>query len=999
MFELVNEAINEVFLGGRFESRPLYLVLDARGREHLARLLVDTLGSTPEDVEEKCCLVVGQSLAGSGDPYQDIEFEYFSWRIGKCTTAPPFTALLFVLSRAAELMVSDGQFSSANYYERLAAITGVEKWRLVQFGCTTEQFWRAFNKWLADTDFVYGRPTARSVSSVRRYVGLAMSQAIVREEDRKRFHDLFEKYRFSGTDAVTEEEISQYIANWIHSSRPTKQLKAAWAKAELRPRICEAAIAELGEWAAETERGDRSNGGPGGTRLSMAMSFRHDLFKRSVATWLGREAEVEPVRLEGAGTRLHCTLDNTTFAGFATIEPRAELAFAEILGQGLQLRDPLGRAYEWSARPVVPLARSEKGAYWTEVSRVTMGVEHVVLVRGDKQVRDAVEATLAEIAQPGYTVSTSAELKGLPAGWLLYEKVRALRPLEQGKVNGFHLALSPVGATSGLQVIGGLKIARSIWHEVRPPLVVLDTRVPATRLSAWDGVEDDGDELYRQVSDLGQVAFDVASAPPQSGNLFVEGAVGDEAIGTATLLLRSARTPRSLDRQGKGAWEHDCALSSRPATPDGTAVVGLAAPGPCLPVAVIDLAEFAAIGTVEPGEEEHGAELAVEKDEPAAVNARAGLSRDEVLALPCAVRGIHRFRYEMEPPGLSKKAPLNGECQDCGTGILYRRQEKKAAATAKKKSAVIVPRTTFAPAPLAPLPLDLWLDAACFWGVGTLAMIEGLAASEGVEPWQVNQVLKDFSALGHLDLGYGAAMRPRAWSVSPPVLSHVGEELAVLCGFRNDALLEALEDLVTSAGGRVEMHASPRQPAVVAVAGLDPVAAAAALDVLVDAHGRRVVIIADAARRLATFCAARVGLLSAFVPATLGGGPVERFDLAAARWRSVENGSGPGAFRASYAGTTYFYRGASGKTYSGPYELVKLAAARHAGVRLHAYDEAKCEFASVLGCEPPGLLGRALVACSGYLPSVEQGMSRYRGVSPDVAAHVLDFLYNGELPS
>ena len=50
MFEQVNEAINEVFLGGRFESRPLYLVLDARGREHLARLLVDTLGSTPEDV-------------------------------------------------------------------------------------------------------------------------------------------------------------------------------------------------------------------------------------------------------------------------------------------------------------------------------------------------------------------------------------------------------------------------------------------------------------------------------------------------------------------------------------------------------------------------------------------------------------------------------------------------------------------------------------------------------------------------------------------------------------------------------------------------------------------------------------------------------------------------------------------------------------------------------------------------------------------------------------
>ena len=998
MFEEVNEAINEVFLGGRFESRPLYLVLDARGREQLSRLLADTLGSSPETVEENFCAAIGQTLAATGDPYQDIEFEYFSWRVGGRKTAPPFTALLFVLSRAAELMVSDGQFSAANYYERLAALTGVEKWRLSQFGCTTEQFWRAFNKWLADTDFVYGRPTARAVNSYR-YVGLAMSQAIVREEDRKRFHDLFEKYRFSGTDAVTEEEISQYIANWIHSSRPTKQLKAAWAKAELRPRICEAAIAELGEWADETERGDRSRGGSGGTRLSMAMSFRHDLFKRSVSTWLGREAEVEPVRLEAAGTRLQCTLDNTTFAGFATIEPRAELAFPEILGQGLQLRDSLGRAYEWSARPVVPLARSEKGAYWTEVNRVTMGVEHVVLVRGDRQVRDAVEATLAEIAQPGYTVSTSAELKGLPAGWLLYEKVRALRPLEQDKVNGFHVALSPVGATSGLQVIGGLKIARSIWHAARPPLVVLDTRVPATRLSAWDGVEDDGDELYRQVSDLGQVAFDVASAPPPSGNLFVEGAVGDETIGTATLLLRSARTPRSLDRQGKGAWEHDGALSSRPAASGGTAVVGHAAPEKRLPAAAVDLAEFAVIGMVVPGEEEHGAEPAEEQDEPAAVNARTGLTPSEVVALPCAVRGIHRFRYEMEPKGLSKKAPLNGECQDCGIGIIFRRPGKKPAAAAKKPSASIVPRTHFVPPPSAPLPLDLWLDAACFWGVGTAATFEGLAASEAVEPWQVNQVLKDLSALGHLDLGYSAAMRPRAWSVSPPVLSHVGEELAVLCGFRNDALLEELEDLVTSAGGRVEKHGGPRQPAVVEVAGLDAAAAAAALDVLVDAHGRRVVVVPDAASRLSAFCTAQGGLHSAFAPATLGGGPVEHFDIAAARWRSVEAGSGPGAFRASYAGTTYFYRAASGKTYSGPHELVKLAAGRQAGVHLHAYDEAKRQFVSVLGCEPPGLLGRALVACSGYLPSVEQGMSRYRGVPPDIAGHVLDYLYNGELPS
>lgn len=896
MYGAVNAAINQVFLRGRFESRPLYLVLDRRGREQLAELLGSELGATVDDVEEKCCAAVGASLSKSGDPYQDLEVKLLSWMFGKRKADPPFTALLFTLSRAAELMVSDGQFSSANYYERLAKVTGVEKWRLSQFGLTTEKFWRSFNKWLADTDFAYGRPTARAVNAYR-YVGLAMSQAIVREEDRQRFHSLFGKYRFSGTDAVTEEEIAQYISNWIHTSRPTKQLKAAWAKAELRPRICEAAIAELGEWADERHEGEVGSS-RSVTRLSMAMSFRHDLFSRSVSIWNGREAELDRVELSPGDHNSACILNNTTFASFATVEPRSAIELPRALGHGLKLRSTDGHSFEWSARPVIPLARSEKGNYWTEVSRVTMGVENVVLVRADKAIRESVETVLAEIAQPGFSLSTSSELKGLPAGWVLYEKVTVLRQLSE--LDGFHAALSPVGTSSGLQVIGGLKIGRSIWHEARPPCIFLDTRVSGTRLRVWDGVSQDDDEIVEERSDLGQALVQVGDHPPSSGNLYVEGDVNGQVIGSATLLLRSAKRPRPLDRQGNGDWIYTDAFRSAMSIEGKAGVRGVVAPSAVVRAPLIDFTSFSAIGSSDgEGEEEGQDSIEDEIGELPVRNPRAGLTPEEVMALPCAVRGIHVFKYELVPPDLPKTAPINKECKNCDLALLHRRDRPKSVNPKPATKAVAVPRTVYATRQVEELPLDLWLDAACFWGQGTAATFEGLSSAEDVDAWRVSEVLRNLALLGHCDLGYSQSMRPRAWSIAPPALSFIGREAAVLCGFRNSALLDDLQSLVAHHDGQVEFKKDARQPALVTVQGLTYDAATNALDVLADVHGRRIAIVKDAASELSAFCVDNGGLMAAFSPATMGSAAVQRFDLSSMRWRSEQEAAGHGAFKAS----------------------------------------------------------------------------------------------------
>lgn len=995
MYRVINDALNRVFLGGRFESRPLYLVLDERGRADLGEIL----GIDPDDVEVHCCSEVGKSLSPTGDPYRNHEVDLWKWTIARRKSLPPFTALLFTLSHAAELMVSDGQFNASNYYQRLAGVTGFSAQRLSLNGKSTEQFWKALNGWLADHDFRHGRPTARAVNS-NKYVGIAMSQAIVREEDRQRFHSMFEKYGFTGTDAVTEEEIGQYLGAWINTSKPTKQLKAAWEKVELRSRISEIAIDELEEWSDELadQAGTKRTSG---ARLSLAASFRNDILSRSIAIWIGKEAELGPVELQLPGWGTTLELGNTTFGSFATIEPRSAIDLDRTFLHGLVASGEHGNAYTWAARAVIPLSRSEKGSYWTEVNRVTMGIEHVVLVRSERRIRDAVERALEDIAAPGYTVANPSGLKGLPAGWLLYEKVVATRSLEELK--GFESALSPVGQSSGLQLLGGLRMVRGIWHEWAPPTAAFDAREPGTVIAAWEGTSVEGEPLCKVTADEGLASLDLDGCIPKTGNLHVEASRDGAVLGVATILLRSASKPRLLDRQSRGIVAYANALhASADAVTSEHSIRGSIAPVPSGTSASANLAAFATMSTSPEASQERAdvGQSGPAQERPALDLAEFSL--DEQLRLPCAVRGFHHFIVDTVLPGYPKYAPVNMECKQCSTALLHKRTGRPAGSALPRRAPRAVPESprVVEPTDRAHRPFDLWLDALCFLGSGTYASFEGLLANEEMDPWEPSEGFRNLSWLGHVDVSLDGRFRPKFWSVSPPALAFHAEREATLTGFRNPSLVADLEDLVTRAGGRIERESHPGQPEVVRLVGLSAEDAGRELDILADPHGRQLAVVDDAPARIAAFCNEGPALFECFGPASIGTGEdIQRFDPAAGRWRSAEDARGPGAYRVNYAGTTYAFRSASGRAFSGPHELVKLAAARASGINLHSYLPDHEIFVSRLGCEPPGLLGRALVACSGRLPKIMDGTSQFTQVPREVAAAVLAVLYSGELPS
>jgi hypothetical protein len=1005
-YEYVNKMLADTFLDGRYDSRPLYMTLDRVSRQELA----GRLGVSDELVEETTCHIVAKSLRSQGHLYGKHEDNLKEWEARKTPWPPPFLGVLFLLSHAAELMVSDEKFSSANYYSRLSQITGIQRDRLSQYGHSTEGFWLAFNKWLRSTSFVFGRPTARSVNSFA-YVGLAMSQAILREADRRNIHLMFERFGFSGTDSVSEEDLHQYLADWVQGPRATRQLKLAWSRPELQSRICEIAAAEIFDWPGTI--GDETvNGGPRASRLSLAATIVPRFPSRRIGLFLGIERSIDQeigVAIDGSAGRL--VLSNTILGNFATLEGPGGLNIDEALGRGVDLRSTRGSGtFAWRPRLVVPLRRSEKGPYWTEVSRAGVGVELIVLVKDFVRVKSDLDEYLAEVALPGYTVARQAQLPGLPQGWLLYEKVSILRA---GVEAGEDLApLVPVSEGRALMIGGGLRLAPGIWHTKSLPRASIETLGRSLAILALDGSQEGAPPFQQAGPSTGMALLELdRKVLPRSGAVRLKAVEGEQSIAEVGILIRSADRPRPLDRKGEGQLAY-LGVSSAAGLPQSDAVDlvrGLATS--FAPVSIVDdglLSRFQSIALTSASSEDPEqllGEMPPMEDQRAIRRGTAGLSINEILALSCVERGCHCWRVPEFSPGLSRDALITVTCSDCGATVVTRRSPRR---TRSRRSETIASTPPPPPPPRQVgegssqrIRYDLFLDALCFQGSGSRGQLETLLSDQLDEPWRGHIVARDLALLGHLDLelqpGSG---RIKRWCVAPPALVFNDDGVALLSGFRSGRLLKQIHEASMACGATLTSEKLRGQPSIIRISGLTARRAADIFTQIKDPHGRPLTVVDEAASRLAAACISLGGLFLVLVPATLGAGdPVERYDLRKAQWEPTRDTSSEGALRLRRAGVEYIYADGRGRFRRGSPELVKLLHARANGAQLHAYDPGSKEFTSSLGCEPPMLLARCLVASTGRLPAVADGRSTFRNVSAAVAGVVLNELYRGEVPS
>lgn len=175
--------------------------------------------------------------------------------------------------------------------------------------------------------------------------------------------------------------------------------------------------------------------------------------------------------------------------------------------------------------------------------------------------------------------------------------------------------------------------------------------------------------------------------------------------------------------------------------------------------------------------------------------------------------------------------------------------------------------------------------------------------------------------------------------------------------------------------------------------GLDATSAKSAFSGLKDPLEREIAINDRPGDKLAGACQKLESIASSLRQVSIGRPKsLQKFDVPKARWIDAGLASRAGAYRWNEGYQVYAYVAPNGTAWAGSYQVVKLLAARAEGVSLWQYSEAQASFRATLGCDPPGLLGRVLVACSGLLPTLGRGIISYSNIGPTVASSVMSAL-------
>lgn len=974
-----NRALGDVFFDGRFAGQPVYLSLDNEMREELA-LALDV--AEPE-VEDYVCKVVKHLLLFKGNPYAPIDREMKEWRREKSNDVPPCLALLFCLSHAATIMVSEGNFASNNYYLRLAQLTGVSRKVLQQYRQSPEPYWDALSDWLLGNNYALGRPTARS-SATWRYVGKAMSQAIVRAADRPYFHDLYRRFGFKGSEELSASEMEQYLAHWMPSAGSSPRLKNIWKKKELRERLAEAAIAELAAWSVRASTSD------GGSQVRVAsLSLMAALIPNFPNTLLrlnlGRLGEGDPqVAYHQDSTGGDFVLSNEVSGAVATITP--PVVAAQGMGHALRFErtdgDVVSRL-EWQPRLVIPLAIHPQANQWMEVTRAKFGIEHIVLVRNAKGLPSKVERYLEEACEEQPSKADQDDLVGLPNGWVLYTGVilRNEASAERGDVD----CLVPLTNDGALVVEAGLELAHGFYHRSFKPSVAIIAPTGPTSL-----------EVHRVPSveseaPLASVASDSGTCGLALGSIEDDGALGvsllarqeDKLLLDREMFFRDADTPQPLHQANKG-WLHYHSLitASGDQEIEGVLVEGMRTRGE-----VPELQNLEESGDYEllGGSEEslQDATTIVTK------------LRTHVAQQTCVERGYHHMLL----PPVRRNAPaglvVEGECKDCGRLDTFVRQTARSKRDPAVKRPPLPRFKQRAEVDEKPVDQDGFFDALCFLGRGSWGKLLSVAEFWNEAAIHPRELARRLFLLGHLDL----EIRPgtnaiKSWCVPPPTVNFVDTASAYLSGFRCSCLLSKIEERIAPLNGQLKREEVTGQPARISIECVMPASAREVLDTLEDPLGRSVVVNENAAFNMARACFAMGDLFGQLAPVSVGKSKdLQRFDFSKMKWIEVESAISPGAYRWNHGIQVYAFKDDSGRAVAGPYQLIKLLAARRECLQLHKYLSSKQVFLSTLGCEPPGLLERALVAATGKIPTISHGIVSYPDINQDVASAILSIMY------
>ena len=253
-YEAWNASVEAEFFDGTWAGRPIYLDMED---DVLARI-AERAGADGEPREAfKEVVRPTLYLWPEKEGYLlDLHARRLRrWQQTRTEGPPPCLAILAFFALAADGMRTGETFRSNNYYARLSQSLGFDprsdekaaKKIESDFRRGSLELWNGLNSWLLDHDGALGTPTAYSFDW-RSYVGVPISQALLREEERLELRELFLDYRLRPGQQVAASDMLRLLKEWLPRADVSPTLKRLFEQTDAQGRIADIACIELQAW-------------------------------------------------------------------------------------------------------------------------------------------------------------------------------------------------------------------------------------------------------------------------------------------------------------------------------------------------------------------------------------------------------------------------------------------------------------------------------------------------------------------------------------------------------------------------------------------------------------------------------------------------------------------------------------------------------------------------------------------------------------------------------
>ncbi|MGO1317622.1 MAG: hypothetical protein ACTMIR_11390 [Cellulomonadaceae bacterium] len=986
-YDLWNEAIAEVVFPELDSLVPVYLDLEDDEIEAVAA----RVGVPAESAVERLGAVVARTLdlTSNSNAFKTHFERVLHWRDHDRTDTFPVLATLAVFSLAAERMAKGSGMRPTNYYGRLTELLGGSPDRLGNsVRKYSEPMWAGLNLWLEALAGLRGLPSAYSIG--QRFVGVPMSQALVREADRRHLERFFADFDLAPRSAIPAAELEPLLTSWFAREGQASHLGKLWKKESLQPRISEVASIELEAWNGV----DESEGSSSATRGRVVLGLQSRTFpKRTIRLFpfffLSDPGAARKVSLVTADDEMPVALEPAgELQGALALEDRGLVDSASLLEGVLQIRDDSTGDVSRLPRAMVVFRKDELSGLWLEARQVLLGDDVIVLA--SDRVASKVKEVLAEIARPGWSEVDARD--GLPIGWTMFDCVEVFSRPSSEQLNQDFQALVPL-TSSQLKVTGGLSLpgaTRNRWHSKRPPEI--------------RAVSDESG-LSLHLIDLGLAAD---TADDQEIDRWDDGGTGSIIQSLEGLDLEDGHYAIEMRRGATILSRREFSLhSSAHPDPYQSARVPHIQHGLNDPLAVIGADALDATGTIVQG-------VVVEYLDPDDLSTTAPPTRAWWRPATDAVRGrtitlrkpepnscFFTGRHFIELPvakGDNLRETVVGVCKFCGTQKRYSASYYKNRAQHARQQRRVSPSIGVLRLPNVGSDegdaerWDVALDAVRYLRGGSISILEGVARQVDASRLFVSEFINTLESLGHIEVRRSReTLEPVEWQAAPAACVDTGT-VRVLTGAWTSADVAAVGAAARQVGGKLLRRKFESGPSRIATT--------LTTDELAETLEVEALLPERAGQHLSELLPALSNVVAALprVPA-VSVTEVQVFDPQHAAWVQAFGMDAIGAYRAGRYSAAHYIRTAddiaNGTLARASVYLAKhWAAAALAHKPLLTYSASQRELTVPLGALLPGMYQRAVMLDSGTPPQRVRSNHIYRETSPDIAARIAYLLEN-----